>query len=133
MDSYDRPGNAFGRMPIVIKLGDFLQKKPVGSKISLITDLSQLEAQDDVDVAVEVQQSMKLFINTPRCFEFLESNRFKDERLKSFMAYMRAPTVPVPASIAALWEKMRLSPGDARLSESRFQQGLAWRARWHRS
>ena len=122
---YDMPGNAFGRVPIVIKLGDFLQKKPVGSKISLVTDVSRLsvEVQQKLELPVEAQQSMKLFVSTPHVFEFLESNRFKDERLKSFMAYMRAPTVPVPASIEALWESMRLVPGDTRLSEPRFQQG----------
>ena len=27
---YDKPRAAFGRMPIVIHLGDFLQKKPIG-------------------------------------------------------------------------------------------------------
>ena len=39
---YDKPKTAFGRMPIVIKLGDFLQKKPIGS-LSLIDDLVELE------------------------------------------------------------------------------------------
>ena len=35
---------AFGRMPIVIQLGDFLQKKPIGGySISLIDDIKERE------------------------------------------------------------------------------------------
>ena len=41
---YDKLGSAFGRMPIVIHLGDFLQKKPIGGRsISLIDDLKERE------------------------------------------------------------------------------------------
>ena len=58
----------FGRIPVVIKLGDFLQKKPVGSNISLVRDLSQLACREEEDLPVEVQQSMKLFVSTPNCF-----------------------------------------------------------------
>ena len=41
--NYAQRGNAFGRIPIVIHLGDFLQLKPTAN-ISLIDDLN---AKDD--------------------------------------------------------------------------------------
>ena len=37
---YDKQHAAFGRMPIVIHLGDFLQLKPIGCSISLIKVLT---------------------------------------------------------------------------------------------
>ena len=41
---YDKLNSAFGRMPIVIHLGVFLQKKPIGGhSISLIDDLKERE------------------------------------------------------------------------------------------
>ena len=40
---YDKVSGAFGRMPLVIHLGDFLQLKPTGSSVSLITDPLELE------------------------------------------------------------------------------------------
>ena len=41
---YDKPQGAFGRMQLVIQLGDFLQKKPIGgSSVSLIDDLVEPE------------------------------------------------------------------------------------------
>ena len=82
---YDTAQNSFGRMPIRIKLGDFLQKKSVNSKISLVSDLSSIIVDDDVDLPVEVQQCMKLFVSTPTCFEFLANNHFKDPALRGFM------------------------------------------------
>ena len=42
---YDQLRGAFGRMPIVIHLGDFLQLKPTGGGISLIADFEELAAK----------------------------------------------------------------------------------------
>ena len=39
---YDQLKGAFGRMPIVIHLGDFLQLKSTGSNVSLIADFNEL-------------------------------------------------------------------------------------------
>ena len=45
---YDKLSSAFGRMPIVIHLGDFLQKNPIGGhSISLIDDLKERAQQED--------------------------------------------------------------------------------------
>ena len=43
---YDKLNGAFGRMPIVIHLGDFLQKKLVGGSYSLIEDINALDARN---------------------------------------------------------------------------------------
>ena len=87
---YDKISGAFGRMPLVIHLGDFLQLKPTGSSVSLITDPLELEKHCE-SYPAEFQQAMKLFCNTPLCFEFQSSNRFVDEKLHDLMAFMRAP------------------------------------------
>ena len=57
---YDEMSGAFGRMPIVIHLGDFLQLKPTGSGTSLIADFEEL-AERGFNLAVEFQSVMKLF------------------------------------------------------------------------
>ena len=126
---YMTPKGAFGRMPLVIMLGDFLQLKPTGSGISLLSDLGAMEsAGGDDGPPAEHQQAMKFFCQTPLCFEFQASNRFKDENLRKLMDFMRAPRSTVPLDIAATWRGMRLRPGDARLREERFQRGhmIAW-------
>ena len=64
-------------MPIVIHLGDFLQLKPTAAKASLVSDFSALAAKN-VELAPEFQSAMTLICNTPLCFEFQASNRFKD-------------------------------------------------------
>ena len=40
--TYDQLSGAFGNMPIVIQLGDFLQLKPTAAKASLISDFKEL-------------------------------------------------------------------------------------------
>ena len=87
---YDQLKGAFGRMPISIHLGDFLQLKPTGSCLSLIADFNELAAAG-VDLAPEFQAVMKLFCRTPLCFELQATNRFKEPKLQKLMAFMRAP------------------------------------------
>ena len=133
---YDKLSGAFGRMPIVIQLGDFLQLKPTGSSVSLITDPKELEKQVNYDYPVEYQQAMKLFCSTPLCFEFQASNRFVDEKLRDMMAFMRAPAKKLPHVLEAAWESIQLRPSDDRLQQRRFQEGhmiaIYWEtvARW---
>ena len=57
---YDQLKGAFGRMPIVIHLGDFLQLKPTATNVSLIDDFRRL-ADAGVELAPEFQSVMKLF------------------------------------------------------------------------
>ena len=87
-------GSAFGRMPIVIHLGDFLQKKPIGGhSISLIDDLKERERSNKLpeDFPAEFQQAMKVFCQTPierLCFEFQASNRIKEPKLCALMDFL---------------------------------------------
>ena len=79
---------------------------------------------------------MKLFCNTPLCFELQASNRFADERLRDLMNFMRAPTRTLPPAIARAWEDIQLLQDDARLRQKDFQEGhmiaIYWEtvARW---
>ena len=132
---YDKVSGAFGRMPLVIHLGDFLQLKPTGSSVSLITDPLELEKHYE-SYPADFQQAMKLFCNTPLCFEFQSSNRFVDEKLRDLMAFMRAPAKKLPRKHQEAWESIQLRPSDVRLQHQRFQEGhmiaIYWEtvARW---
>ena len=72
---YDKLPTAFGRMPIVLHLGDFLQLTPTGG-YSLMQDFRDLPP--DVDVPVEFQAAARLFLSTLLCYELRGTNRFKD-------------------------------------------------------
>ena len=113
-------------MPIVIHLGDFLQKKPIGgASISLIDDLKERERIGKLpeNYPPEYQMAMKLFCNTSLCFEFQASNRIKEPKLRALMNFIREPTKKVPEDIAASWESIQLRSDDRRLREERFQIG----------
>ena len=91
---YDKLQGAFGRMPIIIHLGDFLQKKPIGgASISLIDDLKERERSGTLpeNYPAEYQMVMKLFCNTPLCFELQASNRILEPKLRVLMSFIRDP------------------------------------------
>ena len=135
---YQKPSCAFGRVAIVIELGDFLQLKPTGSGRSLLSDLQSLASCPGTEEPpAEHQMAMKSFCDKSLCFELQATNRFKDVRLADLMNFMRRPRKGrVPASIADTWERIQMRPNDARLREERFQVGhmVAWYwdtvARW---
>lgn len=123
-------------MPIVIHLGDFLQLKPTKS-MSLLADLQAMVTRGEgPDVPAEFQMAMRLFCNTPYCFDLQASNRFKEPKLRELMAFMRAPGKRIPKSIRDAWESIHLRASDGRLQEERFQKGhmiaIYWEtvARW---
>ena len=105
---YDKLQGAFGRMPIVIHLGDFLQKKPIGGQsISLIDDLREREkinkrkGKGEIGYPPEWQQAMSLFKRTPLCFELQASNRIKEPKLRALMTFIRDPPKNIPPEIKA--------------------------------
>ena len=110
-------------MPLIIHLGDVLQLKPTGTGLSLISNLRDLSNNSDAQVPAEHQMAMKLFCRTPLCFELLETNRFKDQKLRELMAFMRNPRGSIPASVKANWRRMQLRDADPRLQEESFQDG----------
>ena len=127
---YQTPACAFGRVPIVIYLGDFLQLKPTGSGRSLLSDLQALGGAAGAmgGPPVEHQSAMGFFCATALCFELQATNRFKDQDLKDLMNFMRAPKRNVPASVASTWKRIQVKKDDPRLRQERFQNGhmLAW-------
>ena len=94
---YDKLAGAFGRTPLVLHLGDFLQLRPT-SAFSLLDDFKKIDPKKDVPA--EHQQAAKLFMETPLCFELVITNRFKDVRLKRLMEFMRHPARKVPKDIS---------------------------------
>ena len=68
--NYAQRGNAFGRIPIVIHLGD---------NISLIDDLNATDDDGEYihqDVSVEVQHACRLFTTIPFVIELRGTKRF---------------------------------------------------------
>ena len=109
---YDKLRGAFGRMPIVIHLGDFLQLKPTGcSGVSLISDFDDLAARG-VQLAPEFQAVMKQFCSTPLCFQLQRSNRATDPILAAMLDFIRNPSADVPEGMQEAWERMRLLRAD---------------------
>ena len=104
---YDKLNGAFGRVPIVIHLGDFLQLKPTATTISLISGKLEIEGQGE-GIPSEQQSAMKLFCQTHLCFELKESNRFKDEKLSALMDVMRNPLDDVNPEIEAICKSIQL-------------------------
>ena len=101
---YDKLQGAFGRMPIVLHLGDFLQKKPIGGySILLIDDLKERERAGKLpeNFPPEYQMAMKLFCQAPLCFELQASNRIKEPKLRALMSFILDPPRKIPPEIKA--------------------------------
>ena len=123
---------AFGRMPLKLHLGDFLQLRPTAA-MSLLTDMNALSNQDK-DVPAEFQDAQKLFLATEHCYELTFTNRFRDDeggrQLKELIEFMRAPkkeNSDAYRRVAKLWNTILVKDDhgevDERLREPRFQQG----------
>jgi len=125
---------AFGRTPLVLHLGDFLQLRPTAA-MSLLTDMTMLPPKPEEEgVPPEYQDAAKLFLATDLCYELTTTNRFrKDEggrELQDVIAFMRDPQPENSAAyqrVSKLWRNMCINDADgevdARLREPRFQQG----------
>ena len=78
--TYTRIGHAFGRVPIVLHLGDFLQLRPT-AQLSLLDDLTLKDESGNLlhpDVSPEVQHAQQLFANVQDVFELRGTKRFRD-------------------------------------------------------
>ena len=100
---YDKLQGAFGRVPLLLHLGDFLQLRPT-KNFSLLDNFAMVAANRDVPA--EHQMAAKLFMQTPLCFELLTTNRFKDHRLRKLMEFMRSPKPTVPQNIYGYWQQI---------------------------
>ena len=78
--SYKKPRHHFGRIPIVIHLGDFLQLTPTAN-LSLIQDVNERDADGNYKLfeppSLEVQHAIKVFGSIPHIFELRGTKRFK--------------------------------------------------------
>ena len=129
----------FGRMPIVIHLGDFIHPdKSLVRNMSLVRNLRRVE-EESPDLSgphVEYQEAMRVFWQTPLVFELTESNRFDDPRLAKLIAFMRNPALTVPEDIVESWNSIRAGENDPRWLQEKFVNGhmiaIYWEtcARW---
>ena len=75
-----RAHHHFGRVPIVLHLGDFLQLKPTGS-VGLLTDANELLGYGSHKCkeppTVEIPHAIKLFSQIPYVFELKGTKRFE--------------------------------------------------------
>ena len=131
--TYTKTGCAFGRVPIVLHLGDFFQLRPT-AQLSLLDDL---EAKDDdgnyvyQDVPAEVQHAQQLFGSIPDVFELRGTMRFKPgDPLIDILQHMRSgKRFP-----DALWERLQerfavdVSP---RCTRCTVRRGQVSRRIWH--
>ena len=123
----------FGRMPIVIHLGDFLQLKPVGpGNMSLVTSMRQVEedSPDGKGPHVEYQEAMRVFCQTPLVFELTESNRFKDPRLAKLISFMRKPAKTLPEDVIESWNAICAVENDPRWLQEEFVNGHIMAIYW---
>ena len=91
--TYKRPHHHFGRIPIVIHLGDFLQLTPTAN-ISLIEDVNAKNEDGSYKhpepPSVEVQHAIKVFGSIQHVFELRGTKRFKaGDPLVDFLECMR--------------------------------------------
>ena len=83
VDEYMKVNELFGRMPVVLLSGDYLQLPPVPESSSVLWPA--------LGAAYEHRQGKALISSVPMVYEFRKSNRFTDERLIRLLAAMRTP------------------------------------------
>lgn len=135
--TYTKVGCAFGRVPIVLHLGDFLQLSPT-AQISLIEDLDRRDEQGGLihkHVALEVQHAQKVFKEIPDVFELRGTMRFKpQDPLIEILQCMRDGR-PMSDNLWNQFEERVVrdeGPGvvDRRLDSEKFRSGYCMSIHW---
>ena len=97
--NYSRPGCSFGRCPIVIHLGDFLQLSPTAA-LGLVTDVNAKKDDGsyvfDEPPSVEIQNAIKVFKRIPCVIELQGTKRFVegDPLIKLLECMRRGEAIP---------------------------------------
>jgi len=135
--TYKKPNHHFGRVPIVIHLGDFLQLSPTAN-ISLVEDINA--RRDDGTYkyteppSLEIQHAINVFGNIPHVFELLSTKRFKPgDPLIDFLCSMRAGRrfpEAVWKAFEATFARDSADRLDPRHREQRFRHGFGMSLYW---
>ncbi|CAE7263859.1 PIF7 [Symbiodinium sp. CCMP2456] len=129
--------HAFGRVPIVLHLGDFLQLRPI-AQLSLLDDLEARDVHGCLlhsDVPPEVQHAQQVFANIQDVFELRGTKRFKDgDPLIELLQCMRAGR-PLSEGLWSAFQQRFVrdeGPGrpDARLKQENFRSGYCMSIYW---
>ena len=134
--------NAFGRCPIVLLLGDFLQLPPTNN-ISVAEDLLAQDPETGKYIrretpSLEVQYGCKLFKAIPHVFELQGTKRFvKGDPLGEFLTCMRRRDFTGPRFPPHIWAAFqetfsndKVGNLDPRHSEDRFRNGCGISIYW---
>jgi hypothetical protein len=135
--TYQRPRHHFGRIPIVIHLGDFLQLSPTAS-IGLVEDVNATNEDGSYKYpeppSLEVQHAIKVFGNIQHVFELRGTKRFKPgDPLIELLACMRAGRripQPVWAAFERAFASDRSGVLDPRHLAPKFKRGFGLALYW---
>ena len=135
--TYTQPHHHFGRLPIVIHLGDFLQLSPTKS-IGLIEDVNERKEDGSYKYAetpsLEIQRAISLFARIPHVFELRGTKRFKaGDPLVAFLECMRTGR-SFPRAVWEAFKKTFAADNDGALEErhrsAKFSQGNGMAMYW---
>ena len=135
--NYKKDHCHFGRIPIVIHLGDFLQLTPT-AQIGLIQDVNEKDEEGNYKLpeppTLEVQHAIRVFGKIPDVVELKGTKRFKQgDPLIDFLACMRVGK-RIPAATWTAFEKTHAADNHDRLDERhalpKFAQGCGLSMYW---
>ena len=135
--TYTRVGHAFGRLPVVLHLGDFFQLRPT-AQISLLDDLLRTDSDGSLlhpNVMPEIQHAQKVFGEVPDVFDLRGTMRLvTGDPLIDILQCMRAGR----AFPDELWRQLKarfaqdagVGQADPRLNEENFRSGYCMSIYW---
>ena len=130
VDAYGTTSNIFGRVPIVLLLGDFLQLKPPNAT-SLADDLMAL-AREGRRISVEVQTACAAFHGIDTVIELTATRRFTDAEMPALMNFCRSarPGSKFPAGLWRQLSSRRVEQAQAVLETDNFANGYVMGIYW---
>ena len=138
INNYTKTGCAFGRIPIILHLGDFFQLRPT-AQVSLLDDLHEQDKETGkykyVEVPAEVQHAQRLFAKIPDVFELRGTMRFKpgDPLIELLQCMREGRSMP-----DVVWEKLQAravakttsGQHDQRFDTPHFRRGYCMSIYW---
>ena len=131
-DDYGETSQLFGRLPLVLLLGDFLQLKPRGG-VALLDDLKERALCGGL-VDVESQIACAAFRSIACIHELRVTKRFTDQALPALLGYIREAdgTKPMPQCMRSQLLERALPPDGrhADLQTVNFKEGYMLGMYW---